>query len=149
MSYCPIYNGECPEDSMECTFWHEKTIPAQRTKMCDSCKGAISIWDCDDCSGIIHERIIKECVLKRKIMPEIVNGEKESFVVSIERFTRDGEKFATISLSEVTDSDSLPLVTNLQLKHSYCDIEEIIDKAYYQAMREVDNKISNAGFRVD
>lgn len=76
-------------------------------------------------------------------MPEIIDGETESFVVRIERFIRDGKKFATISLYDVTCPDGL--LDFLKLKHSYCDTEEIIDKAYYQAMREVDSKISNAG----
>ena len=82
-------------------------------------------------------------------MVEIIDGDKESFVVSIERFTRDGEKFATISLSKITYPDILILdvitADSLQLRHSYCDTEEIIDKAYYQALYVANSKISNAG----
>lgn len=65
MSYCPIYKGECPEDTDECTFWCEKIIPSHRTKKCDNCGG--DSWDCDYCDGIVDERIIKRCTLRTQV----------------------------------------------------------------------------------
>lgn len=66
-------------------------------------------------------------------MEELKPTEAE-FTVKINRFNRDGVEHATISLYE-----------NGELRHSYCDVEEIINHAFYGAHSDVERRISYAG----
>jgi hypothetical protein len=64
--------------------------------------------------------------------------EEETFTVSIRRFERDGKCLAVIELRQPDLGSSL---TGM----SYCDDEEIINKAFYRAHSSVSREINNAG----
>jgi hypothetical protein len=75
-----------------------------------------------------------------------LNESRESFTIDLIKFERNGEKFATITLYDGDIVyDKKDHSHNSQLKHSYCDKEEIIERAYYQAKQAADRKISNIG----
>ncbi len=65
---------------------------------------------------------------------------KESFTVTIERFKKDGERFAVIEIN-----NTLNLNPVLQ---TYCDKEEIINKAFYNAYTLSCRELNNAGLDI-
>jgi hypothetical protein len=77
------------------------------------------------------------------------DGIQESFTIELIRFEKDGEKWATIALYEGNNvkfnEGEGNHISHLQSRHSYCDKEDVIVRAFYRAYTAGDREISNAG----
>jgi hypothetical protein len=103
-----------------------------------------------DLEGFIREKypedpVVHEILEKIEELKEKPEGEScESFAVKLIRFEKDGKKMAVVARYDGKDENCYHRCDH-QLRHSYCDEREIIERAFYRSLTAVGREISNAG----